>query len=414
LESEQVPKTNTSDDPQTQAQSARGGFFAVDSRTWAWVCRHGMNAAVAYLVQARGTGPNNRTTAWSTNAIETYTGISRHRARDAIAKLVAIGAGRQVKGGTRPSYYLVPAHEIAGLDPRQPLDGLESFAVWKVKHGELLAGASDFQYARNAVNKGWLKEERNCQFTLAPEPKPEPDWIWVPNELVTGADNEVPPVELLRQTQDVMLLGLLIDFYGAQNLCEDGGIGKQFTHKIYKRFKVGQQGQYIVWGFRLGQTWVNWLGPTLCHYRKLTAEEQAAGATPGDYYFRRLDQLVRLGLIQWTPHLFESDSEDAEIVHPVGIGRSDSIEDQIGLAAHEAGHRLLTSGQSDWAEEQKLWLVPVLSHIAEAQLFGIARLRYRPHTAMTAAWWAELNETGERLIRLFDSLGAPNASIKAA
>jgi len=40
--------------------SARGGFFAVDSRVWAWLCQQGMNLAVAYLVLARGTGPDKR------------------------------------------------------------------------------------------------------------------------------------------------------------------------------------------------------------------------------------------------------------------------------------------------------------------------------------------------------------------
>jgi len=50
----------------------------------------------------------------------------------------------------------------------------------------------------------------------------------------------------------------------------------------------------------------------------------------------------------------------------------------------------------------------------EVQLYGIARLRYRPHTAMTAAWWAELTEKGVRLIELFTNLGAPSAGFRAA
>ena len=58
-------------------EPARGGFFQIDRRTWARVCDLGMNPAAAYLVQASGTGGDNRTTSWSTNAIEKYTGISR-------------------------------------------------------------------------------------------------------------------------------------------------------------------------------------------------------------------------------------------------------------------------------------------------------------------------------------------------
>jgi hypothetical protein len=271
----------------------------------------------------------------------------------------------------------------------------------------------DIEAARCAVQKAWLIEQGDGTFSLAPEPKPEPDWIWLPNELVTGAANEIPPVELLRQTQDVMVLRLLVDFYGTQNLREDGGIGKQFTRQNYERVRVGQQGQYIVWGFRHSKEWVYWNGPLLAHQRQVTEEDEAAGINAGTDYFRRLKQLTGLGLIDWVPHLFESGAADAEIVHPYGMGATDSIEDRIGTAAHEAGRRLLTDGQANWAAEEKLWLVPVPAHIAEVQLIGVARLRYRPHTAMTSAWWANLVENGDRLIERFGELGQ-SASVRAA
>jgi hypothetical protein len=70
-----------------------GDFFAIDRRTWARVCGLGMNPAVAYLVLARFTGKTNRTTAASVHAIETYTSISRGRARVAIDKLIQCGWG---------------------------------------------------------------------------------------------------------------------------------------------------------------------------------------------------------------------------------------------------------------------------------------------------------------------------------
>src|SRR3712207_50432 len=64
-----------------------GDFFAVDRRAWARVCGLGMNPAVAYLVLARGTGGDNRTTKWSAKAVKKYTEISRSRAPLAIAEL---------------------------------------------------------------------------------------------------------------------------------------------------------------------------------------------------------------------------------------------------------------------------------------------------------------------------------------
>jgi hypothetical protein len=41
-------------------------------------------------------------------------------------------------------------------------------------------------------------------------------------------------------------------------------------------------------------------------------------------------------------------------------------------------------------------LVPVLRHFANVQMIGVARLRYRPHTKLTAAWWKDLHTKGEK------------------
>src|SRR4051812_29531103 len=53
-----------------KGKRAEGIFFAIDNRLWERVCALGLNEAVAYLVQARGTGRDNRTTTWSVEAIE--------------------------------------------------------------------------------------------------------------------------------------------------------------------------------------------------------------------------------------------------------------------------------------------------------------------------------------------------------
>lgn len=71
----------------------------------------------------------------------------------------------------------------------------------------------DRKIAEHLVTLGVLAVEKPQQFVL-----PKPDFIWLPNEFVTGAENENPPLELLRQTQDVMALRLAIELYHAQNL----------------------------------------------------------------------------------------------------------------------------------------------------------------------------------------------------
>src|SRR5215468_8731669 len=113
----------------------RSGFFAVDSRAWALVCRAGMNAAVCYLVLGRGTGPDNRTTAWSINAVERYTRISRHRGADAIQSLQKSKAIKQTEGGARPRYILTPAHELPSFDPRPPLGRVDKRILDDIKRG---------------------------------------------------------------------------------------------------------------------------------------------------------------------------------------------------------------------------------------------------------------------------------------
>jgi hypothetical protein len=58
-----------------------------------------MNELVAYLVQARGTARDNRTSTWSVEAIERHTGISRHKAAAAVKNLRAKGFERCCAAG---------------------------------------------------------------------------------------------------------------------------------------------------------------------------------------------------------------------------------------------------------------------------------------------------------------------------
>jgi hypothetical protein len=316
-----------------------GCFFAVDRQTWARVCALGMNEAASYLVQARGTARDNRTTTWSALAIETYAGIPRRRAAAAaVNRLQDDGLVRLLRGGTKRKYELI-----------------------------------------------------------LPE---QPDWIWLPNELVTGAAGERPPVKLVRQTQDVLTLRLLVDLYHAQDLREDGGIPRRIIWREFERVQLGEQAQFTVWGFRLAdfKTSMRWEGFAVPHRRdKLTREEKAAGKNDAVDFFRRVHQLSDLGLIEWVLHLLESKDDCAGIIHPVGIELSDSLEDRLGLAAGNAGAALLTKAQYDWAVTNKGigFLVPVPRHVANVALIGIARLRYRPHTRMTASWWADLTTKAE-------------------
>jgi hypothetical protein len=69
--------------------------------------------------------------------------------------------------------------------------------------------------------------------------------------------------------------------------------------------------------------------------------------------------LARLGLLEWIPTLFESETE-GEVIHPLGIGKTDEIEDRLRRAADRAGSGMLTGAQRQWARANGMILVPVL------------------------------------------------------
>jgi hypothetical protein len=402
----------------------RGNFFAIDRRTWAKVCGSdglGLNAAIAYLVLARGSDRTNSKTSWSVNALEQRDLLSRGRAQAAIDKLKAAKVIRQTGQGRKATRYeLPPVHEIpgTGFDPRPELTRQEQEAVEMAKRGERIPkqarGEINQWYAKEAVRKGWLVDRGDGFYNFVPEPDPAPDWIWLPNELVDGAANEKPPLELMRQCQDTMLLRLFIDLYYGQNLREDGGVRRQVMYEKYDRVQVGQYGEFTVWGFRSLATTTSlvWGELTQCHRRdELTAQEKAEGKNPGVDFFGRVKQLTNLGLIDWHPVLFEGADDSAELIHALGMGRTQTIEDRLGTAAHLAGEAMLTEGHRAWVDETSLRLVPVLKHIVDVRAFGIARLRYRPRTGLTAAWWGELNEKAGSRIARYTELAARASGI---
>lgn len=321
-----------------EQKKGRGDFFAIPARNVARVCGLGMNPAVAYLVLARGTGRDNVTTSWSVQAIEKYTGIARSRAAQAVKVLRDSKIVTQTKGGTQPQYKLV------GGKKSEPL-------------------------------------------------------VWLPNAFVTGAVSETPPLELIRQTQDVMTLRLALDLYGSQNLREDGGISRHIVITSYNRTQVGQCGEYVIWGFERDLQVVSWTDITIPHRReKLSATEKKQGKNAGVDFFRRVAELVGCGAIEWIPYLVESGKDDSEVIHPCGHGNSESIEDRLGRAAEEAANGMVTEGRREYARNNGLTLTPVKAHIANVQMVGVARLRYRPRTAMTGAWWANLNVKADKYL----------------
>jgi hypothetical protein len=184
----------------------------------------------------------------------------------------------------------------------------------RVKEGKKITKNNRW-IAESAAKKGWLIQGEDGDFSVAPPPQVDPDLIWLPNELVTSAAHETPPLELVRQMQDVMTLRLLIDMYHVHNLRENGGVSRHCMWKKYDRVKVNERTQFVVWGFRSAGEWVNWDNRLTSPHRrkKLTKEETKAGKNPGVDFFRRSTQLCDIGLFEWVPHSSRATTKAARL-----------------------------------------------------------------------------------------------------
>ena len=405
-----------------QQEDGRGHFFAVDRRAWACACGIGMVPAVAYLVLARGTGGDQRTTAWSINAIEKYTNIGRPRAQKGIKALEKARLIRIVQKGSRPRYYIVPAHEVEGApqplsdDERQILNLITggNNAIPKIgRYDNAWKFGRPYETACALERKGYVRDLGGQRFEIIPggpaRVSEDPDWIWLPNSLVDGASGEVPPIERVRQTQNIAALRIFIDLYHAHNLANEGGVNWRspdgFRQK-FERLSIGETHQYAVWGFKPG-TAEMWLA------NPVFAPHYDAAQKNGKTFWNAWSLLKTLGLVEMVAHLVEDDT-DGEPMHPLADGNGEEGERAIWDAAFRAASAMATENQIRWAIDQKVRIiVPVLKHIGNVQVVGIARLRHRPRTRATAIWYASGSEW-TRWARHYEGLAAVAEGREAA
>lgn len=308
------------------------GFFAIGPKEWAKACALGLNPAVALLVLARGSGHDNITTAWSAEAVANRTGIAWRRAKDAIAALESAKLASVAKGGARP---------IRKLTVPKDLD--------------------------NA--------------------------LWLPNTLVDGASNEVPPVTRLRQAQNLEHLQAFIELYGLQDLTGDGGLPRSLVRAPFERERICDTGQFTVWGFTRGETrYCHNIGPLARFANRKAGKDSAA--------WDCLLVLERMGLLQTVDYLAEGESANAELIHPL---TGDADADIVRDAAYA-----LCDGTPEWIghrAEQYDYTLPVIRDFAAPAVVGVSRLVYRPHTKLTAAWWAHHRDTCKRFATIYSALG---------
>jgi hypothetical protein len=378
----------------------KNGFFAVDTRCFAEASTN-LNDGVCYLVIAAGTGGDQATTSWSINAVEKRTGISRGRIGEAMERLIRKSLVSRVAGGSHPRYKLATwaqFHKLAPdptpLSPEQEevLDSIRRFQALSSKQktlGNQLLRLNRVRQKRDSCNNTYFE-------VIAP---PEPRLAFIPNTFVSGAVDETPPLERIRRLQDPLLLRLVVDLYRV-HLENDGGIAKTVISREYTRALKGEFGSYLIYEFCSGDRLAN---PGEIIEPHLTTKLD--GRKDWGAVWRRFDMLGELGIIEWVPTLFEGPGHDAEPLCPLGYGETDSVEDQLGQAAHGAAVRMLSRRINLGSDAPALrertagsQLVPVPRHFAGATMFGIARLRYRPHTARTKLWFSKVQDRGTEFL----------------
>lgn len=177
---------------EAEKKAPRGDFFIVDVERCASACCRSLNEGLAYLVLACGTGADNRTTAWSANAVSNHASIGFEYGRDAIARLVAAG------------------------------------------DLERLPGAS--------------KQKPRYRFSASGETT-----AFLPNSVVLGTrPTRNPLVVRLKEIGDGHSIALFLHLSAMQNLAAHRGLARSFARRTFSKHLLAKVAQYDVWRFVCG------------------------------------------------------------------------------------------------------------------------------------------------------------------
>jgi len=395
------------------------GFFAIDLVAFRCAAVGGLNSAVAHLIMARGTGPDNRTTQWSVHSIEKRTGISRPKAKKAVKDLLQRGIAKQVRDGAHPIYELMAGDQIPGA----PFTIEEQKVIKNVQDaggkGSALTPVlsrlevQGFIYKPKSGRWGYKVNEAAIQEFIRPVT------VWLPNALIDGAADEVAPLELIRQTRSLPALRLLIELYAVQFLPSYGGVPYELLKEVFDRAKIGEQGPYVVWGFRPSHHTATTAAfklyrPFLSGQFTKTNDGAVKDAGLVGFFWPAVKTLKDLGLVELVGMLLEGGDDEAEIIHPFPIGDGEFAERELALSATKATRGMITDGQFNWANENGYsHIVPVQKHIANVTMVGIYRLKYRPHTAATAAWYALMQQSASEFLAKYRAIIEQHAARKS-
>jgi len=342
-----------------------GHFFSVSRLGFERAIKLGLNPALAYLVLARGTNHANCVTPWSVNAIENYTGMSRHNARAAIESLITNSLIHRIRGGTRPQYEF----EL----------GLSLKSAFSLKDLDMLEEARNFLY-EDCGTPDVLTAEHAADRIVQ-------DRMWLPNTLIDSAAGEFSPIALMSQARNEQVLHLFVHLYFLHQLEGCSGVPFNALCRKYSASKFAERAEFLIWEFNEEQIEYD---PSA--FRNVLGFENSIKPEANTALFGALGQLLELGLLQEVTYLINGKGREAEILHAVHGG--EPIEQDLAdVLQTVASHVLPEFGEGECFSSSASFCIPVLRHLRNIELIAGFRLMYRPHTTATGAWW---NKTQER------------------
>lgn len=201
--------------------------------------------------------------------------------------------------------------------------------------------------------------------------------LWLPNTLVVGVVDAAPyPPALLRESKDPYIFRLLLDFYARQNLIDDGGIPADLLEAPLSIEKVGEKNGSNIWHIGQGT---------------YTASEELK-KVHGRGLWERFRVLKTHGFAEEVTLI-----EDAKGGEPLFIYGSSNEEVRQQRLLDQHAQELL--GRPDDRS-----LMPIPQHIKDPFARVIVRLKHRPKTKRTAAWWGQLQEINKAYLNRYGLL----------
>ena len=214
--------------------------------------------------------------------------------------------------------------------------------------------------------------------------------IWLPNALVRGATDEAPyPLATLREGGDPLRVRLLLDMYAAHELLDSGGVDVELIQARFNDVEaLGQKNGATAFRFSDGKYSAD----------KALSEphgEHVGGSVPAAFW-ERFRTLRSLGFIEEVFVLL--DGPGGEPLYCYGPTEDERASYQK-LRAHALG--FFRSRADDLPKGEVL---PVPQHIKNPVLQGVLRMKFRPHTKVTSAWWAQSQQANAAYLRRFGLL----------